>query len=360
MATYPTLSDASLTYSTSTSASTISPTNPFTAFSAGRPRTGTTGHTVRYMGSGSCGLPFVARWDFWGNATHASPDSTSVTEPTSDGTPEIDASAEAPVPGTNSDAALQLAGRIEALDARLDALHRCASQKKQPWYRSSGAVVSLLALIVSAIALIVGQINVASDRDTQDRVRLASTIQQIPTMTAQLKPGQDAQSFSLVAGSAAALMKRLGPDATTPQEKIEVATALIAANNLSSASEVAAEVLAQPTAGSVERAQAYAALARVAFESLDFNEAHKDLSQAVGVIQDQGNDMTPVVRRLFTVNYELIWASSEINYERNCQEASKQATAAERDSVSLPPYLQGPTKSQLDNVRKSLAANCSA
>jgi hypothetical protein len=111
---------------------------------------------------------------------------------------------EAEQPGGSLDALRaehnELRRRMAVSDKAIDLLQVEAVRNKRKWYREPSVLVATLALVVSVGTFVVGQVNVLSDRQIQDRNQLSTLIEQLPTAMAQNreKPGSVANDLLLL------------------------------------------------------------------------------------------------------------------------------------------------------------------
>jgi len=84
----------------------------------------------------------------------------------------------------------ELRRRVAVNDEEINLLRVKAAGNKRKWYRDPSVLVATLALAVSVATFILGQVNVISDRQIQDRNRLSALIEQLPTADAQSQGNQ--------------------------------------------------------------------------------------------------------------------------------------------------------------------------
>jgi hypothetical protein len=268
----------------------------------------------------------------------------------------------------------QLVGSLDALRAELDELRRRvavsdekmdllpveAAGNKRKWYREPSVLVAALALAISVGTFIVGQVNVVSDRQIQDRNRLSALIEQLPSAFAELQANSVASTdlVLLVAGSAAALIDKLGPEASTVYEKIEVAGGLVAGADLPSARRLATAA-AQQSTNLREKSLADHLIANINFQSGDVAGGREAYRRIITRIQTPQNEPDPpLVRDLLTVNMELLWANDEYFLARSCSGATEQLDKVRQILNRVSPDRVTVQTTNLSNLDKTVATGC--
>jgi hypothetical protein len=253
----------------------------------------------------------------------------------------------------------ELRQRVAASD-KIDLVPVEAAGNKRRWYREPSVLVAALALAVSVGTFVVGQLNVVSDREIQDRNRLSALIEQLPSAFADVQANSFASTdlVLLVSGSAAALIDKLGPEASTAYEKLEVAAALVAGADLPSARRLATSA-AQQSTNMRERSQADYIIANVDFQSGDISGGRDMYRKIITRFQTSQNEPDPpVVRDRLTVNAELLWANDEFFFAKNCQGAIDHLDNAKRILNRISPSQVTPQTTNLSNLAKTVAIGC--
>lgn len=271
----------------------------------------------------------------------------------------------------------RLEGALEALRTALDELRRrvavsdegrtlCqvkADGNKSRWYREPSVLIAALALAVSVGTFVVGQVNIISDRRIQDRNQLSALIERLPTVFAQVRTdpdGSGADLLFLVSGGAAALMDKLGPDASTAYEKIAVAAALSAAADLPTAKRLAIEAVRQST-NAPQKIAAGHTIADIDFQAGDFAGGRAAYQEDINLLQAPQSELdSPLLRGRQTIHEELLWANHEFSYAKSCQNAIEQLRNAKRILDQLPTGQVTADAAQLENSTKNVAADCPA
>ncbi|MGH3547914.1 MAG: hypothetical protein ACRDQU_07320 [Pseudonocardiaceae bacterium] len=242
-------------------------------------------------------------------------------------------------------------------DEEVDLLQVEAAASKRRWYREPSVLVAALALAVSVGTLIVGQLNVISDRGVQDRNRLSALIAQLPAAQDQGTPGSTNLVF-LISSSAAALIDKLGPEASTAAEKIEVALALVAAPDLPGAKRLATAAEQQST-NRLVKFHADEVIAEVDFQAGDVAGGREVLQRLISLLQTPQNELdSPVLRDVATVNAKLLWASDEFSFAKNCQGATEQLKNAKQTLDRLPSDRVVEQTTALNNLVNTVNAGC--
>jgi hypothetical protein len=251
--------------------------------------------------------------------------------------------------------------RVAISDEEIDLLQLEAARNSRKWYREGSVLVAVLALIVSMGTLVVGQINIATDRQIQDRDRLSALIEQLPAALAQAreKPSSPADLVFLVAGGAADLIDKLGLEMSTASEKIEVATALVVAFDLPRAKRLATDAERQST-NAREKILANQIIANINFQIGDFVGGRDVYRRVVGLLQTPQNELdSSLLRDYQMVHVELTWAGDELSLARNCQEAMKHTKNAKQALDRQPQDRVDPLRMSWENSTKTITAGCS-
>jgi hypothetical protein len=214
--------------------------------------------------------------------------------------------------------------------------------------------------VVSVGTIFFNQRNVTADRQIQDRNRLSALIEQLPIAQAQ---SQATPAFtdlvSLVAGSAATLMDKLGPGASTANEKSEVAQALVVGSgDLASAKRLLTEADQQSTT-LVGKVIADHFIAEIDFDVGDEADGRAVYRPLVSLLRTPQKELdSPLLRGIETVNIELFWINDELTLAKNCQSATDQLKNAEQTLAQLPPDRVGPQTTNVNNAAKFLTTHC--
>ncbi|MGH3767084.1 MAG: hypothetical protein ACRDTX_18340 [Pseudonocardiaceae bacterium] len=276
----------------------------------------------------------------------------------------------------NTEKIEQLGGSLDALRVELDELQRRvavsdekidlfpieAAANKRKWYREPSVLVAALALVVSVGTFVVGQLNVISDREIQDRNRLSALIEQLPSAFAQVQANSVASTdlVLLVSGSAAALIDKLDPEASTVYEKVEVAIGLVGGADLPSARRLATAA-AQQSTNVREKSLADCLIANIDFQIGDVAGGRDVYRKIITQIQNPQNEPDPpVVRDRLTANVELLWANDEFVFAKSCQGATEQLENAEQLLNRISPDQVTAQTANRSNLAKTVATGCPA
>lgn len=255
----------------------------------------------------------------------------------------------------------ELRRRVAISDEEIDLLQVEAAGNKRKWYREPSVLVAALALAVSVVTFVVGQVNVTSDRQIQDRNRLYALIEQLPTAQAQLreKPGSSTALVVLIADSAAALLDKLGPEASTAPEKIEVAFDLVSVgSDLPSAKRLAIEAEQQAT-NVLEKTAAARIIANIDFQTGDAASGRTVYQRIIRLLQTPQKELdAPLLRDYQIFYFELYWATDEFSLAKNCQGATEQLKDAKQVLNRQPPDRVGALTTALNNTANVVATGC--
>jgi hypothetical protein len=225
----------------------------------------------------------------------------------------------------------ELGRRVAISDEEIDLLQVEVAKNKRKWYGEPSVLVATLALAVSIAALVVGQVNIISEGEIQDRNRLSALIQELPTAIIQEQEKPSANDLVLlIAGSAAALIDRLDPESSTADEKIMVAVALAegSASDLPAAMRLATAAEYQ-TANVREKAAADRMIAHIHFLNSDAVSGRQVYQRAINLLQKPQNGLdSSLLRDLGTISYELFWASDEFALAKSCPDATEHVRRA--------------------------------
>jgi hypothetical protein len=255
----------------------------------------------------------------------------------------------------------ELRQRVVTSDEEIDLLQVDAARNKRKWYRDPSVLVAALALAASVVTFVVGQVNVTSDRQIQDRNRLYALIEQLPPAEVQLqeKPGSSPALVVLIADSAAALLDKLGPEASTAPEKIEVAFDLVSVgSDLPSAKRLAIEA-EQQTTNTLEKIAAARIIANIDFQAGDAASGRTTYQRIVRLIQTPQKELdAPLLRDNQAFYIELSWATDEFSLAKNCQGAAEQLENAKQALNRQPPERIAGQTTALNNVANMVATRC--
>lgn len=257
----------------------------------------------------------------------------------------------------------ELRRRVAVNDEEINLLQVEAAGTKRKWYQEPSVLVATLALAVSVATFVVGQVNIISDRQIQDRNRLSALIEQLPTADAQSqgKPDASAELVSVVASNAAGLMDKLGPEASTAAEKLEVALALMKAADLPGAKRLATAAEQQST-NVLGKVYADRIIANIDFQTGDAAGGRKLYRQMISLLQTPQNGLdSPSLRDLQTVNIELYWVGDELSTTKSCQVATEQLGNARQALNRLSPAQVGTqTATLMNNTATNVTSSCPA
>lgn len=251
--------------------------------------------------------------------------------------------------------------RVMVSNQEIDLLQVEAAKNKRKWYHEPSVLVAAFALAVSVSTFVVGQVNVVSDRQIQDRNRLSALIEQIPGALAQAreKPGFSGDLVFLIAGSAAALIDKLGPEASTALEKIEVAVALVEVADLPRAKQLAIAAEQQST-NVREKIAADRIIANINFQIGDAESGREIYQEIINLLQTPQDELdSSLLRDLRKFDIELLWASDEFSLAKNCWGAIEHLDNAKQALDRLPADRVLVQRTNLDNMAKVVTAGCS-
>ncbi len=185
----------------------------------------------------------------------------------------------------------ELRRRVAVSDEEIDLLQVETAKNTRKWYREPSVLVAALALAVSVGAFVVGQVNIISDRQIQDRNRLSALIEQLPAAFAQTREQPDAPAdLFLVVGSAADLIDKLGPEASTASEKIAVAQALVGGFDLPRAKQLATAA-EQQSINLREKIAADGIIANINFQIGDVEGGRDAYRRMISLVQTPQNEL---------------------------------------------------------------------
>lgn len=256
----------------------------------------------------------------------------------------------------------ELRRRVAISDEEIDLLQVEVAKNKRKWYREPSVLVATLALAVSMVAFIVGQVNIISDREIQDRNRLSALIQQLPDAILQEQEKPSANDLVLlIAGSAAALIDRLDPENSTADEKIMVAGALIegGASDLPAAMRLATAAERQAV-NAREKAAANHIIAHIDFLNGNTVSGRQVYQQAINLLQKPQDGLdSSLLRDLGTVSNELFWALDEFALAKSCPDATEHVRRVNQ-ILDRAYGSGGATNTNLGNVAKTVTTTVTA
>lgn len=255
----------------------------------------------------------------------------------------------------------ELRRRVAVSDEAIALLQVEAAKNKRKWNREPSVLVATLALVVSVGTFVVGQVNLITDRRIEDRNQLSTLTDQLPTAIAQNqeKPNSAANDLLLLlANNAAALIDKLGPEASTAPEKLEVVGALVASGNLRAAKRLATMAEEQSTDESATAA-ADRIIADVDFQIGEVAAGRDMLRRIINLLQKPQNELdSPLLRDLGTFNTEVFWAGDEFSFAKSCPDATEQLKNAKQALDRLPPDRTVSQKTYLGNMTNIVTAGC--
>jgi hypothetical protein len=251
----------------------------------------------------------------------------------------------------------ELRRQVAASGEEIDQLQVEVAKNKRNWYRNPSVLIATLALVVSAVTFGADQFDVYSGHQRENRTRLSSLIEQLPTDQAQ-NPTIAGNLVSLHADSALVLMDQLGPGASTASEKIQVADALVKTYDLPNGKRLA--VAAEQQATTVhEKAIAEQIIADIDFQTGDAASGRGLYRRIISLFQTPQKEAdSSALRNLQTANVELAWAGDEITLARNCQGGIEQLQNAKRVLDLLPQDRVTAQTTALNNEIKVVNASC--
>lgn len=254
----------------------------------------------------------------------------------------------------------ELRQRVAVNDAEIGRLLE-ATKNKRKWYSDPSVLIATLALVVSVITFIAGQLNLRSDRQIQTRNQLSALIEQLPTFMAQdaQNPNSTAKdSLDLIAGTAATLIGRLGTEESTPSEKNEVAEVLRRRFDLVRA-KLLATAAEQQSTNVNDKIWAEKILAVIDFRAGDAAGGRDEYRKAIRVARTPQKELdSPLLRDALTLDIELAWISNEVLLAKSCQDATEQLRNAKQILDRLPSEQVGGHRTALDKVSKVVSTHC--
>ncbi len=221
-------------------------------------------------------------------------------------------------PDQTADLALQVADMARLVDLNnrdIDALQTKAL-RPQHWWKDPPTLIALLALLVSMISPVVAQRNVASDREREDQRQLTDLVQQLPGL-AEGEPDE----LVVVADTANRLMERVP---STPTQKLEVATALLKSGYLEDARRLLEDAASESTE-QLEMSAISQRFANLHFQVEDLDEGRAAYDRAIRLAREA---LPEVAQPNYVGRYEVYWATDELYYADDCQEAAMHAIRA--------------------------------
>jgi len=163
----------------------------------------------------------------------------------------------------------------------------------------------------------------------------------------------------VVASNAAILIDKLGPEASTAPEKLEVALALMKAADLPGAKRLATEAEQQST-NALGKVYADRIIANIDFQIGDAAGGRALYRRMISLLQTPQNKLdSPSLRDLQTVNIELYWVGDELSTTKSCQVATEQLRNVRQILDRLPPAQIGAqTATLMNNTAKIMTASC--
>jgi hypothetical protein len=209
------------------------------------------------------------------------------------------------------------------------------ARAKGPWYREASVIISILALLASVAATVLGLLNTGSDRDIQARSRLSTIIGQLNTAQQQLQDPLKGGSADvrLLAQQAEELMREV-PASTV--EKLVVAQALVQAGLDDRAAPLAKQVeQSSSDLGEVVTATRLSGLLR--FRAGDLDGGRAAFQRAVQVFeQPRFAGATRAVRLTVNEETQFWWASAEFQAGQ-CAQARRHMNESAALLDQLPP-----------------------
>jgi hypothetical protein len=256
----------------------------------------------------------------------------------------------------------ELRRQVAVNDQEIDLLQVEAAKYKRVWYRDPTVLVATFALVVSVSTFLVGQFNVNSDRRIEDRNRLSALIEQLPTARQQAtQPGAFIDLMYLVAENALTLIDRLGPEASTAADKIEVAFALETGDDSDLPSAKRLAITAEQQSNLVrEKVAAELIIVHVDFLGNDAAGGRDAYRRALRLNQTPLPELDSLVLRTGTmISIELRWIADELFGANSCAKASEQLKNAMQLIGKIPPNRVNPVlRTGLDNSAKTVTEQC--
>jgi tetratricopeptide (TPR) repeat protein len=208
-----------------------------------------------------------------------------------------------------------MARLVDLNNRDIDALQTKAL-RPQHWWKDPPTLIALLALLVSMISPVVAQRNVASDREREDQRQLTDLVQQLPGL-AEGEPDE----LVVVADTANRLMERVP---STPTQKLEVATALLKSGYLEDARRLLEDAASESTE-QLEMSAISQRFANLHFQVEDLDEGRAAYDRAIRLAREA---LPEVAQPNYVGRYEVYWATDELYYADDCQEAAMHAIRA--------------------------------
>lgn len=237
-----------------------------------------------------------------------------------------------------------------------------AATKKRKWYRESSVLVATFALVVSVCTFVIGQVNVVSDRQIQDRYQLTALISQLSDALARAQndPSSPSDLVLLTAGSAAELIDKLDPDASTATEKIQVAGALVLGSDLPRAMPLLTAAERQST-NMREKISAIHLIAHINFQIGNSKSGRDEYMRMIKLLQAPQNELdSSLIRDALTTQVELWWAGDEFSFVKSCQDATEHLRNAKQILDRIPAHIVVGYRTNLDNAVKIVGVGCPA
>jgi hypothetical protein len=223
----------------------------------------------------------------------------------------------------------ELRRRVAVNDEEIDVLQVEAATPKRKWYRQPSVLVSTLA------------------RRRHGHVQLRSGQHQCRPRDRGAGPpvGTDpaaAAGVGAVSGESGCIGR--------PR-------ALVVGFDLPTAKRLATAAEGQSTS-LLQKVGASKLIANIDFQSSDAAGGRVAYQRAVDLLRTPEQEVPPLIRDQQTVFAEIVWASDEFSFARNCQGARDHQAKAGQAYDRLPPDRVGGLTPSLDNLDRVLAAGC--
>lgn len=252
--------------------------------------------------------------------------------------------------------------RVAVSDEEIDLLQVEAARNKRKWYREPSVLVATFALVISICTFVVGQVNIKSERQIEYRNQLTALLAQLPTALTENweKPNTVANDLvQLVAGSAAELIGKLHPEASTATEKMVVASALFWSGGDMSLAKRLATAAEQQSIRAREKAAGAAVIGQISFLAGDFAGGRAAYRRAISLVQSPEAEVdSPVLRDIHKFNILSSWVSDEFSYTKSCSDATERLLEMKETLNRLPSDRTVAQKTSLDDLTKMVTAVC--
>lgn len=209
--------------------------------------------------------------------------------------------------GTIAAELIRIREQVEIRGREIDILQIELGRRSRRWFQEPGALISIVAVVVSVLATLLGQLSTSTDRQIQERTRLTTVLQQLAD------DQQKRDAVTLQYGSAQAYLN---------------------VNDLDKALTIASQADQQASSIS-DRTSAGRAIASILFNQGKYDEGRQTFQQTENVVVDEKSALAALVRSQNIFEIEMLWTGLELG-TNHCSEAKNHLSTMERIVETYP------------------------